>query len=203
MLTRQFNPQGIGNLQTIHDIRWATRAFAAGVIGGVTNFFSAAPNADVNVDRYEQGNSLVGSAADFEIHQIGVQLQGGAAATFADFELVINGCSVRIITASKEYGVFPVYMLAAGGGIGANSGQVAVTAAAAPGGAGGTPGLTNGNPDRRAMFKLCAPLTIQANQSFYAELLAPTGGGIVPAITLTGALRIRIVLDGKLTRAAA
>ena len=42
------------------------------------------------------------------------------------------------------------------------------------------------------------PLIIQANQSFYAELLGPTA---TPQ-TLTGALNIRIVLDGVEQRAA-
>ena len=200
--TRVFSPSGVGLQQKIHYMRWATRAFAAGVVPVVTNFFSAAPNADFNVDLYEQGNALVGSGSNFTISQIGVQVVGGAAATFADFESVINGCSLRIITASKEYGIFPFFMMPQGGGIGAASGQVSVTAAAAPGGAGGTPGLLNGVADRRAMFALAYPLTIQANQGFYCEMLAPTGGGVVPQITLTGALRIRVVLDGELDRSA-
>lgn len=184
-------------------MRWATRAFAAGAVPAVTNFFGAAPNADQNVDLYEQGNALVGSGAKFTIRQIAAQIQPGAAMTFADFESFVNLCSLRIITASKEYGVFPLYMLPAGGGVSAMSGQVSVTAAAAPGGAGGTPGLTNGIPDRRAMFALAEPLTIQANQGFYCELLAPTGGGVVPVIALTGALRCRIILDGTIDRSAA
>lgn len=200
--TRVFAPQGVGLLQKIHYMRWATRAFAAGAVPAITNFFGAAPNADFNVDLYEQGNALVGSGSNFTINQIGIQIQPGAAMTFADIESVINLCSLRIITASKEYGIFPFYMMPAGGGISAMSGQVSVTAAAAPGGAGGTPGLTNGVPDRRAMFALAEPLTIQANQGFYCEMLAPTGGGVVPLITLTGALRVRVVLDGELDRSA-
>jgi len=184
-------------------MRWATRAFAAGAVAAVTNFFGAAPNADQNVDLYEQGNALVGSGAKFTIRQIAAQIQPGAAMTFADFESFVNLCSLRIITASKEYGVFPLYMLPAGGGVSAMSGQVAATAAANPAGGAATPGLTNGIPDRRAMFALAEPLTIQANQGFYCELLAPTGGGVVPVITLTGALRCRIILDGTIDRSAA
>jgi hypothetical protein len=199
--TRQFQPMGLGNVQTIHDIRWATRAFAAGVIAATTNFFGAAPNPDLSVDRYESGNNLVGSGNIYTIYQIGVQLQAGAAATFADLESIINLCSIRLVTNSKEYGVFPIYMLPQGGGIFAPS-QVAVTPAAAPGGAAATPGLQNGVPDRRAMFRLAVPLDIQANQSFYAEMLAPSGAGIVPAVTLTGAVRVRLLLDGQLQRTA-
>jgi len=200
--TRVFAPSGVGLQQQIHYMRWATRAFAAGVIPVITNFFSAAPNADANVDLYEQGNALVGSGSNFTIKQIGVQIIGGAAATFADFESVINSCSLKLITASKEYGIFPFFMLPQGGGISAMSGQVVGTLGANPAGGACTPGLTNGVPDRRAMFALATPLTIQANQGFYCEMMAPSGGGVLPAITLTGAIRVRVILDGELDRSA-
>ena len=52
------------------------------------------------------------------------------------------------------------------------------------------------------MFALATPLTIQANQGFYCEMMAPSGGGVLPAITLTGAIRVRVILDGVLDRSA-
>jgi hypothetical protein len=47
-------------------------------------------------------------------------------------------------------------------------------------------------PARNVGFNFANPLIIQANQSFYCELLGPT----VTTQTLTGAVQVRVVLDG-------
>lgn len=196
--TRQFQPTGIGNNQRIHDMKWATRTIAAGVIPAVTNFFGAAPSSDQIVDRYEQGNTLVSSAKMYTIFGIFLQVYAGAGALLSDFEKLISFTALRIITAQKEYGVFVTSLLPAGGGLMLQSGQVAVTPAVAPGGQ-SVVGALNGQPGRNASFTLANPLEIQANQSFYAELIGPTA---TPE-TLTGALRVRVILDGVEQRAAA
>ena len=195
--TRQFQPTGVSNSQRIHDMKWATRTLAAGVVPSSTNFFGAAPSPDQTVDRYEQGNTLVSSGKLFTIFGIFVQLYAGAAAVLADFEKLCSFTAVRLITAQKEYGVFPISLLPAGGGLVIQSGQVAVTPAVAPGGQ-STVAALNGAPGRNAAFTLANPLIIQANQSFYAELLGPT----VTTQTLTGAIIVRIVLDGVEERPA-
>lgn len=189
--TRQYQPTGLGVNQTIHDMKWATRALAAGVIPTSLNFFGASPSADVTVDRYEQPNTLVSSAKIYTIYGMFVQLFAGAAAVLGDFEKIINFCAVRLVTAQKEYGVFPVSLLPAGGGLYAQGGNISVTPAAAPGGV-SVAALINGQPGRNACFTFANPLIIQANQSFYAELIGPT----ITAQNLTGAMQVRIILDG-------
>lgn len=195
--TRQFQPTGVSNAQSIHDMKWATRSIAAGVIPSSTNFFGAAPSPDQTVDRYEQGNTLVSSGKMYTIYGIFLQVYALAGGLVLDLEKVINWTAVRIVTAQKEYGVFPATLIPAGGGLVMQSGQIAVTPAAAPGGQSVT-GALNGQPGRNAAFTLANPLEIQANQSFYMELLGPT----VTAQTLTGIVAVRIILDGVEERPA-
>jgi hypothetical protein len=192
-----FQPMGIGQNQNIHDMKWATRALAAGVIPTSTNFFTAAPSSDPTADRYEQGNTLVSSGKTYTIFGMFLQVFAGAAAVLGDFEKLINFTCIRLVTAQKEYGVFPVSLIPAGGGLFVQGGNVSVTPAAAPGGL-SVSGLINGQPGRNASFTLANPLIIQANQSFFAELVGPTA---TPQ-TLTGALNIRLVLDGVEQRTA-
>lgn len=196
--TRQFQNVGIGNNQKIHDMKWATRSLAAGVIPTTLNFFGAAPSSDLTVDRYEQGNTLVSSAKTYTIYGLFLQVFAGAAAVLGDFEKLIQFTAIRLVTAQKEYGIFPTSLIPAGGGLYVQGGNISVTPAAAPGGL-SVAGLQNGHPGRNAAFTLANPLIIQANQSFYAELLGPT----TTPQTLTGALIIRLVLDGIEQRAAA
>lgn len=200
--TRAFDPTGVGTFQAIHDTKFATRSIAAGVMPLTTNFFSAPASADPTVDRYEQGNTLVSSAKTFTIFGIGVQLMIGAAGVLTDLDQVSKYCALRIVTAQKEYGVIPLYMLPQGGGLAIQSNQVSVTPVAAPG-AFSTVGVTHGMPARQSMFNLAFPLEIQANQMFYCEVLAPSGLGILAALTNAGAVQIRVVLDGVEKRTAA
>lgn len=195
--TRMYAPQGIGMNQEIHDIKYATRTIAAGVIPTTTNFFGAAPSADMTVDRYEQGNTIVSSGKQFTIYGIAAQVFAGAAAILTDLEKLINFTCIRIVTAQKEFGVYPTLMLPAMGGLSLQSGQVAVTPAAAPGGL-SVVGAVNGMPDRRAGFNLAFPLVIGANQGFYCELIGP----VTTTQTLTGAVIVRLVLDGVEQRVA-
>lgn len=201
--TRLLQPADTNLGNTIHDIKFATRVLAAAVLG-TTNFFSAAPSADPSVDRYEQGNTLITSGKRFTIYQIGLMLRPSPdtdTVNLIDMDRVINLCSLRLVISQKEYGVFPLVNIPAGGGISALSGQVSATAAAAPG-AFSTAGVSNGLPMRRR-FALQCPLIIQSNQQFFAELIAPNGTGVVAAITLTGALIARLELEGVEERAAA
>ena len=200
--TRRYQNIGVGDFQYIHDTKYATRSIAAGTLPVVTNFFGAAPSVDITLDRYEQGNTLVSSGKVFTIFGIAVQLTIGAAGTLTDLEKICNFTCLRLITAQKEYGMIPLYMLPQGGGLAIQSGQIAVTPAASPG-AFSTVGATNGMPQRSSMFNLAMPLDIQANQSFYAELVAPSGQGFLAAQSLTGAVQVRVVLDGVEQRAAA
>lgn len=195
--TRQFQPTGIGNNQRIHDMKWASRTIAAGVIPSTTNFFGAAPSADMTVDRYEQPNTLVSSAKTYTIYGIFCQVLLGAAGILTDLEKVINFTALRIVTAQKEYGCFATSLLPAGGGLAIQSGQVAVTPAASPGALSAI-GALNGMPAKNIGFTFANPLIIQANQSFYAELLGPT----VTTQTLTGAVQVRVILDGVEDRTA-
>jgi len=195
--TRMFQPTGIGQNQKIHDMKWATRTIAAGVIPTTTNFFGASPSSDPTVDRYEQGNTLVSSAKIFTIYGLFAQLLPGAAAVLGDFEKIINFCAVRLVTAQKEYGVFPLSLLPAGGGLVIQSGQVASTPVAARG-AFSTMGALNGHPLRKR-FALKQPLEIQSNQQFYAELVAPQ----VTPLTLTSITLVRLELEGVEERPAA
>jgi len=195
--TRQFQPSGAGMFQQIHDTKFATRSLAAGAIPTTTNFFGAAPSSDPTLDRYEQGNTLVSSAKIFTIVGILCHITFGAGAVLTDMEKVIQYCRLRIVTAQKEFGVIPVHMVPAGGGIALQSGNVAVTPAATPGALSNV-GAVNGMPARSSGFTLAEPLDIQANQPFYMELLGP----VATPQTLTGIINVTIILDGLEKRTA-
>jgi len=200
--TRQAQNIGVMSGQSLHDFKWATRQFAVGAIPAVTNFFGAAPSSDQTQDRYEQGNTLVSSMKKYTIFSMGCQLIPGAGAVLRDLEIFTLFTAVRIVTAQKEYGLFPFHVLAAGGGLAIQSGQVAVTPAAAPGGQ-STVAATNGMPTNESMFSLAIPLEIQANQAFYCELIAPAAGGLFGAQTLTGIVNVKLFLSGVEDRASA
>jgi len=195
--TRAFQPAGIGLMQSIHDFKFATRSLAAAAIPAVTNFFGAAPSADPTVDRYDQGNTLVSSGKQFTIYQMALHIwKNTADVNLADFQKIIDNCMIRIVTGSKEFGLYPVLDLPAGGGMAIQSGQIASTPVAAPG-AFSTLGAINGHPLRKR-FSLKHPLIIQSNQSFYAELVAPQ---IAPQ-TLVSITLVRLELEGVEERAA-
>lgn len=196
--TRQYQNAGIGNFQQIHDTKYATRSLAAAAIPSTTNFFGAAPSADPTLDRYEQGNTLVSSAKIFTIVGILAHITFGTGGILTDMEKIIQYCCLRIVTAQKEFGVFPLHMAPAGGGIAIQAGQVALTPAATPGTL-SVVGAVNGMPARTSGFTLAEPLDIQANQPFYMELLGP----VTTAQTLTGIMNVKIILDGIEKRTAA
>ena len=195
--TRQYTPGGVGQMQTIHDTRYATKTFSSGAIAGTTAFFQAAPSADPTLDRYTGNNNLVDSGQTWEIHSIGVMVKDSTSATFADMVSFIQLCALRLWISSKEYGVFPLIDLPAGGGPFIQGGNISLSQIASPGTV--SPyGILNGNPQRRKM-RLHQPLEIQGNQSIYAEIMAP----VTTAITLTGALIVRVEFEGLWTRPAA
>jgi hypothetical protein len=195
--TRQFQPAGVGVLQSIHDVKYATRILAAGTIPGTTNFFGAAPSADLTLDRYDQGNTLVASGKTYTIYQIATHVfKNTADANLADIQKIVDNCFVQIQTAAKEFGVYPIAMLPYGGGINVQGGNIAVTPAAAPGGITSL-GVTNGHPLRKR-FSLKHPLVIQSNQPFFINLIAPTA----TPLALTSATIVRIELEGVEERAA-
>lgn len=195
--TRAFQPAGIGLMQNIHDFKFATRSLAAAAVPAVTNFFGAAPSSDPTLDRYDQGNTLVSSGKLFTIYQMAVHIwKATQDGNLADFQKLIDNCFIRIVTSSKEFGLYPLIALPAGGGLAIQSGQVAVVPAAAPGGL-STMGALNGHPLRKR-FALKHPLQVQSNQSFYAELVAPQ----TTPITLTSITLVRLELEGVEERAA-
>jgi hypothetical protein len=195
--TRQFQPAGVGVLQSIHDVKYATRILAAGTIPGTTNFFGAAPSADLTLDRYDQGNTLVASGKTYTIYQLAVHVfKNTADANLADIQKIVDNCFIQIQTAAKEFGVYPIGMLPYGGGICVQGGNIAVTPAAAPGGI-TSMGVTNGHPLRKR-FALKHPLVIQSNQPFFINMLAPTA----TPLTLASITIVRIELEGVEERAA-
>jgi hypothetical protein len=196
--TRAFQPSGVGLLQQIHDFKYATRSLAAAAIPTTTNFFGAAPSSDPTLDRYDQSGTLVSSGKKFTIYQMAVHIwKNTADANLADLQKIIDNCFIRLVTASKEFGVYPVLALPIGGGLAIQSGQVAVTPAAAPG-AFSSQGALNGHPLRKR-FALKFPLEIQSNQQFYAELLGPQA----TPLTLSSITLIRLELEGVEERPAA
>lgn len=196
--TRAFQPSGVGLLQKIHDFKYATRSLAAAALPAVTNFFGAAPSSDPTLDRYDQSGTLVSSGKAFTIYQMAIHIwKNTADANLADFQKIIDNCFIRLVTSSKEFGLYPIISLPAGGGLCLQSGQVSVTPAAAPG-AVSTHGALNGHPLRKR-FALKHPLEVQSNQSFYAELVAPQA----TPLTLTSITFIRLELEGVEERPAA
>jgi len=199
--TRQYTPGGVGNMQSLHDFRFSSRLFTAVAFPTLTVFFNTAPSPDFTVDRYSAQNNLIDSGQKWVIHQLGVvvfpTLPAPPTATATDLINILNLCAVRFQISSKEYGLFPLIDLPAGGGPNLGGSQVAVTAAAAPG-ATSPYGITNGAP-QRLKLALCQPLEIQGNQAFYMELLGPSVSGF----TLTGPVTIRIELEGEWFRPAA
>lgn len=196
--TRAFQPSGVGLMQVIHDIKWATRSLAAAAIPAQTNFFGAAPSADITLDRYDQSNTLVSSGKKFTIYQMAVHIwKNTFDVNLVDIQRIIDNCFIRIVTASKEFGVYPILDLPAGGGLCVQSGQVAATPVAAPG-AFSTAGALNGHPLRKR-FALKNPLEIQSNQAFYCELIGPTA----TPLTLSSVTLVRLELEGVEERPAA
>jgi hypothetical protein len=189
--------------QRIHDTKYATKLLASGTVPTITEFFRSAPLGDYTYDNYSSGGNLVDSGKEFVIYQIAVQLIQGTSNTLLDWEALISKCVLKLTTAQKEYGYFPVLWLPAGGGPVAQSGQVNIAPSGTPTTVTTSPVLaTNGTPTRAGMFKLAAPLVIQANQSFKVDLIAPNAVGFA-AISLTGTTYVRIMLDGVEQRAAA
>lgn len=196
--TRAYQSSGVGLLQPIHDFKFATRSLAAAAIPAVTNFFGAAPSADPTLDRYDQSGTLVSSGKKFTIYQMAVHIwKNTVDVNLADFQRIIDNCFIRLVTASKEFGLYPVASLPYGGGLCIQSGQVAVTPVAAPG-AFSTMGASNGHPLRKR-FALKMPLEIGSNQQFYAELVAPQ----VTPLALTSITLVRLELEGVEERPAA
>ena len=195
--TRQYQPAGVGVLQSIHDLKYATRSLAAAAIPAITNFFGAAPSPDLTLDRYDQGNTLVASGKQFTIYQLAVHVwKNTADANLEDIQKIVDNCFIQIVTAAKEFGVYPVACLPYGGGVNIQGGNVAVTPAAAPGGKTSL-GVTNGHPLRKR-FSLKHPLIVQSNQPFSVNLVGPT----VTPLTLSSITLVRIELEGVEERAA-
>lgn len=198
--TRAFQPSGVGLLQQIHDFKFATRALAAAVMPNVTDFFSAPPVADPTQDRYDQGGTLVSSGKSFIIYAMSFEVfKLVDDVNVVDLVQIINKCFIRLTTAAKEFGTYPVKDLPAGGGLFAGSSQISLTPLAAVGSMNSTTlGCLNGHPLRRK-FAFKNPLEIQSNQQFKAELLAPAGA---LAITLLSATTCRLELEGLESRPA-
>lgn len=195
--TRAFQPAGVGLLAPIHDFKFATRSLAAAVIPAVTNFFGAAPNADPTLDRYDQSGTLCSSGNKFTIWQIAVHIwKNTVDVNLNDLRAIIDNCMIRMTTNSREFGLYPVLDLPAGGGLAVQAGQVASTPVAAPG-AFSTMGAVNGHPLRKR-FSLKHPLEVGSNQQFFMELVAPQA----TPITLVSITQVRIELEGVLERVA-
>jgi hypothetical protein len=201
--TRKAQGTTLIEAQRIHDTKYATKLLASGVLPSITEFFRSAPLGDYTYDNYASGGNLVDSGKEFVIYQIAAQLIDGTSNTLLDWNALISKLVMKITTAQKEYGYFPLLFLPQGGGLNASGGQVSVSPSATPGVLNSTTvGAGNGIPQHSSMFKLAAPLVIQANQSFKIDVIAPNGVGFT-AITLTGSSYLRIILDGIEQRAAA
>ena len=201
--TRMLQPAGVGVFNQVHTAKWATLTFAAGAIPTVTDFFQKAPSGDLTRDNYDQGGILVTSGKTFVIHALSIGLIAATASTFSDIDTFIQRCALMITTQNKEVGMFPLVLIPQGGGAFAGSSQLAVTPATAPG-AQSSLGVSNGIQVRK-LLQLKEPLMIQPQQSFKISILGTSQGAPAgfPAATLTGALDVRVALEGIESRPAA
>jgi hypothetical protein len=106
----------------------------------------------------------------------------------------ITNTGLLVIThGSKEYGRYPLHMLAAG------NGPYGVMGVGDIGAAGPIPGFAdygqNGIPTARNVFTLGKPMLIETSMNFLYQLLWPAG-----AVTLTRSVNLCLCLEGDLIR---
>ena len=174
-----------GRRQYISDTKWATRTLAIGVAPVNTDFFTAAPNADQVLDRYDGANMLVTSDKEFIIQGITVNV---SSTSIADIDAVVQRGIVVLTAQNKEIGAFRVRQLCAGGGTYVAGAQVAAASSV---------GVTNGLPNTD-LFRV-AELRIASNQTFKASLVMPAA----TPYTIIAATAVEIGLQGYETRPAA
>jgi hypothetical protein len=107
-----------------------------------------------------------------------------------DIQLLIATGVLTFNIGQKDYGIYPLSLLPAGGG---PSGNLAVDNVLIAGGAASFG--QNGVPDSRALFALCYPVLINSQINFNCTLTWPA------AVTLIRNVNIEVTLDGDLIRA--
>lgn len=156
-------------------------------------FFNAVP-ATPDLGNMELAGQLSGMKA-FVVNAIRVHfatanvIAGAAPLSGDDVALLINNGTLNFTVGQKNYGLWPLHALPAGGGVHIN-----------PAGAGGEAGdefigiAQNGVPDPRCVYTLTHPLLIEPQINFDCQIRWPA------AQTLSGNLAITVMLDGSLIR---
>jgi len=122
---------------------------------------------------------------------------GTIAGPIEDMFQIINTGTATFKVGDKEYGRWPIWMMPAGGGVGA--GLLAVGAAEAAGAIQEFSYAVNGSTDPRQVYSLQVPILIPPQYSFSLTL------DWAAAITLTGfttSVFVTSILDGTLIRPA-
>jgi len=107
-----------------------------------------------------------------------------------DIQLLIDNGACQLNIGQKDYGIYPIHLIAAGGGV---AGKLAVDNILV-GGAAVSFG-TNGRPHIKNTFTLAIPVLIKSSINFNVTLTWPA------AVTLIRNVNISVVLDGDLVRA--
>lgn len=106
-----------------------------------------------------------------------------------DIARLINNGVLSLTIGQKNYGIWPLHALPAGGGVVASTGGAGAEATNQF-----QTAATNGVADPRAIYTLDNPLLIEPNISFFAQVQWAA------AQTLSGNLNMTVMLDGDLIR---
>jgi len=110
-----------------------------------------------------------------------------------DYDKILNASYITIVIGNKDFGMYPTWMIPAGGGPWAHFMTAISGASAATVHNYGV--VTNGWPDARNVFSLSKPLLIGPNQTFGVSLNTQSSG-----LSLSGPVNVQFVLDGEFFR---
>lgn len=186
-----YNTQDPNGFELVHNPLWFTRTYTDNVTTTL-NFFDLALATDdlfTNIFPY-QNSYLLKALGVYILNNLETDDMGTSAANvasaFGDVQLLVNTAVLDFKIGKKDYGPFPLWRLASGGGV------WGVVAAA---GAEAANQITNcaqvGMPNPDCIYKLAIPVVIPAQTQCTWRMRWPAG-----AVDLAGGKVIKLILEG-------
>ena len=186
-----YNTQEPDDFELVHNPLWFTRTYTDASTTTL-NFFDAALATDdlaTNIFPY-QNSYLLKALGIYIVNRIETDDMGASAAAvasaFDDVQQLINTGVLDFKIGKKDYGPFPLWRLASGGG---------VWGVAAAAGAEAANQLSNyaqvGSPGTDNIYKLAIPVVIPAQTQCTWKMRWPAG-----AVNLTADRVIKLLLEG-------
>lgn len=187
----QYNSQSPDGFELVHNPLWFTRTYTDNSTT-VLNFFDqplATDDLFTNVFAY-QNSYLIKALGVYVVNLLETDDQGASAAAvpsaYGDVQLLMNTGVLDWKIGKKDYGPFPLWRMASGGGA---WGVVAAAGAEAAGQISDTAQIGMPYPD--AIYKLAIPVVIPAQTQCIWRMRWPAG-----AVNLTGDRVLKLVLEG-------